>query len=381
MNNLSTEILIKNIENDLDLWNYLQKSTKSIVMYGMGNGADKILSVCERYGIEVKDFFASDGFVRGHLFHGKRVKSYSEIKDEYGAENLIVLLSFASALSDVLENIYRIAGECELYAPDVPVFGNTLFTRGFYRENYGKIKQVEDILCDEESRRIYREIIAYKLSGDISHLRACESDKQQTYIEILHAEDIESYADLGAYNGDTVRELLQFAPRLKRVYALEPDARNFRKLNEYYSSLKSPSFELIAHNVGAWSEADLLYFDKSGNRNAGLLQNSSSFSDAVNQRGKKISEVRVQALDDILCGERVDHIKYDVEGSEREALLGSRYTIKKHKPSLLVSLYHRSEDIFELPLLVKELCPSYKLYLRRMQYIPAWDINLYAVEE
>ena len=58
-----------------DLWQYLAESDKPIVMYGMGNGADKILSVCEAKGIEIKDFFASDGFVRGHSFHGKKVLS------------------------------------------------------------------------------------------------------------------------------------------------------------------------------------------------------------------------------------------------------------------------------------------------------------------
>ena len=381
MNKLSTETLLKSSENYIDLWSYLSKSTKSIVMYGMGNGADMILSVCERYGIAVSDFFASDGFVRGHLFHGKRVLSYSEVKEKYGANNIIVLLSFASSLPDVLENIYKIASECELYAPDVPVFGNTIFNRDFYERNIDKFRETELLFADDESRKIYREIIAYKLSGDISHLRACEADKSEAYKSILHADRIESYADLGAYNGDTIRELLPYAPSLKRVYAFEPDARNFRKLNEYYTSLESPPFELEAHNLGAWSDADTLYFDKSGNRNAGLLQNSSDFSDAINSRGKKISEVKVNSLDNILNGRRVDYIKYDVEGSEREALLGSQKTIQCCCPSLLVSLYHRSEDLFDLPLLLHKIRPSYKFYLRRMTYIPAWDINLYAVEK
>ena len=66
-----------------DLWQYLAETDKKIVMYGMGNGADKILAVCERYGIEICDFFASDGFVRGHSFHGKVVLSYSDVKAKY----------------------------------------------------------------------------------------------------------------------------------------------------------------------------------------------------------------------------------------------------------------------------------------------------------
>ena len=67
----------------MDLWTYLTSANKTIVMYGMGNGADKIIGVCKSYGIEIADFFASDGFVRGQIFHGKRVMSFSEVKEKY----------------------------------------------------------------------------------------------------------------------------------------------------------------------------------------------------------------------------------------------------------------------------------------------------------
>ena len=73
-----------------DLWTYLQKANKTVVMYGMGNGADKILNICDRYGIEVADFFASDGFVRGHSFRGMLVRSFSEIKEKYGDNQLLI---------------------------------------------------------------------------------------------------------------------------------------------------------------------------------------------------------------------------------------------------------------------------------------------------
>ena len=77
----------------------------------------------------------------------------------------------------------------------------------------------------------------------------------------------------------------------------------------------------------------------------------------------------------------VDFIKYDVEGAETEALLGSREIIKTNAPALLVSAYHRSADLFRLPLLVHELDPAYRLYLRRAPGVPAWDINLFAVHD
>ena len=81
-----------------DLFTYLKHTEKPIVMYGMGNGADKILAALTERGIEIADFFASDGFVRGHSFHGKTVLSYSAVKEKYGIGNFIVLLSFASSL-------------------------------------------------------------------------------------------------------------------------------------------------------------------------------------------------------------------------------------------------------------------------------------------
>ena len=74
---------LKKIPN-IALWQYLSETQKTVVVYGMGNGADKILKVCEKYNIKIADFFASDGFVRGNSFHVKNVLSFSQIKEKYG---------------------------------------------------------------------------------------------------------------------------------------------------------------------------------------------------------------------------------------------------------------------------------------------------------
>ena len=87
------------------------------------------------------------------------------------------------------------------------------------------------------------------------------------------------------------------------------------------------------------------------------------------------------STDSLLAGKACDYIKFDVEGSEARALEGCRQTVAAHKPCMLISCYHRSEDLFALPELVKKLNPDYSLYLRRFSYIPAWDLNLYAVKE
>lgn len=353
-----------NLKIDKDLWQYLAATEKTVVMYGMGNGADKILKVCDAKGITVSDFFASDGFVRGHSFHGKTVLSYSDVKKKYGAENIIVLLSFASSLPDVIENILKISSECELYAPDVPVFGENLFDMDFYLANKEQIEKVYSILDDDESRRIFENVIEYKLSGRIEPLEAAVSSKNEVYLELIGAKEVRAAADLGAYNGDTVRELAEYSQSLEKVYAFEPDRRNYKKLSLYAES--EERFSVEALNFAAWFEDTLLEFDAGGNRNSNISHTG------------KVVEVAAKTLDTIVP-EKIDYIKYDVEGSEKEAILGSVELIRKYSPALLVSVYHRSEDIFELPLLIKELAPDYRLYLRRYRYIPAWDLNLICV--
>ncbi len=379
-----------------DLWHYLKSQADSgrpILLYGMGNGADKIIAVCEAYGIPVADFFASDGFVRGHSFHGKVVLSFSEACEKYGAENMIVLLSFASSRPEVLETIQRVASACEMYIPDVPVCGTELFNAEFYESHLHEINAARALFADEESRRVYDGIIQYKLTGRMDILRTTESHPADAYRHILHAEEFLTVADLGAYNGDSIRDLRQYAPRLRNVIAMEPDRRNFRKLTEYATTLREAGDTLTVHPVqaGAWSHTATLTFHGSGNRNAGLTdvpteaRGSILPSTADNPYFGKTAEVPVTALDtvaeEIFGGHtHIDYIKYDVEGAETEALLGSRAIIQRDAPALLVSAYHRSADLFRLPLLVHELNPDYRLYLRRMAGVPAWDVNLYAVK-
>ncbi len=384
-----------------DLWQRLQEASRTgrpIVMYGMGNGADKILAVCESRGIAVSDFFASDGFVRGHAFHGKVVLSYAAVKDKYADRDPLVLIAFASARPDVLALMERVATEFETYIPDVPVSGTELFDASFYEANRDKIAAARALFADEESRRVYDGILRYKMTGRMDILRDTESDTAVAMREILHAETFRVAADLGAYNGDSIRALRAHSPELSAVVAMEPDRRNFKKLDAYATALRDEKDPLcvLPIEAGAWFEDALLMFHESGNRNATLTDRtvhtaSSLPSTAGNPYFGKTAEVPVRALDAVVSELRasgalvadlpLDYIKYDVEGAERGALLGSRALIRTEAPALLVSVYHRSGDLFELPLLVRNLGPDYRLYLRRDVGVPAWDIHLYAVKE
>lgn len=74
-------------------------------------------------------------------------------------------------------------------------------------------------------------------------------------------------------------------------------------------------------------------------------------------------EIKVVAIDDVLP-EGCTFIKADIESYEYKMLLGAAQTIKKFKPRLAVCIYHNAVDFYYIPLLVKELCPDYKLMIR-----------------
>lgn len=365
-------------QTNCDLWSYLAATDKAIVLYGMGNGADKILSVCEARGISVAEVFASDGFVRGQIFHGKRVLSWSETKERYGACNLIVLLSFGTSRPEVLETIGRVASEAELYAPDVPAFGEGVIDASFLETHKEELEATRALLGDGESLRIFDRVLEYKRTGRIEPLLDAVSDPDTVMGTIVCPEKVHTYVDLGAYTGDTVRDLLERSKgNTETVYALEPDPRNFKKLSAYAETETRACVHPFC--LGAWSRRETLCFDGSGNRNASVSVNRSSVLD---DRAKRVSVIEGEAIDNLLGNIDVDYIKYDVEGAEREAILGSVNTICRSHPTLLVSLYHRNEDIFSLPLLLHELFPTYKgFYLRRFGGVPAWDLNLYMTKE
>lgn len=356
--------------SEKNLWVHLKETPLPIVVYGMGNGADKIIDELTARDISVSDFFASDGFVRGHFFHGKRVLSFSEVKEKY--EKFIILVAFGSSLPDVMNRFISLAETHEFYAPDVPVCGGELFDAPFYLEHEAEFEKVRALLADDKSRSVLDDLIAYKLSGDISHILHADTQKEDALRDILSG-GYTAYVDLGAYNGDTIRESLSFYPTIEKICAFEPSAKTFAKLEAYLSTVES--IEKSAFSLCAWNKSETRILTDGAGRNTTI---GGTGDTSKTKNGAKIRTAECDALDNRVSykGEKL-FIKYDVEGAEEEALLGSIKTIQNNDTELLVSLYHKSRDLFALPLLVHEILPDHKLYLRKHPYIPAWDINLY----
>lgn len=341
-----------------DIWQTLKESDLPTVLYGMGLGAEKVMANLQQQGIEVRDVFASDEFVRGHYFKGFKVMKYSEICEKYDDFN--VVLCFASHIDSVIEKIEQINKEHTVYAPDVPVAGGGLFCRQFVKEHEKEFDFAFHQLADEESRRVYLDIINFKISGKIEYLLRSFGEKEEVYQNILQLNTNENILDLGAYDGDTIREFLSFTGgRYQSITALEPDKKNFKKLLKNTDTLKN----IKCLNMGAWNQKDTLIFSTKAGRNSRLSADG--------------DQVRVTDIDSLNIP--ATFIKMDIEGSELKALDGMKQTIKNNHPKLYVCAYHRNEDLYSLPAKILETDSSYKIYFRHSKYIPAWESNFYCI--
>lgn len=341
----------------------LQNTDKPLILYGTGNGAEKIIDSFSHCGIKIADIFVSDRFSRGQEFRGYKVKTFNEIKKLYS--EFIILVGFATRENDVMEYIYALDAQYELYVPDAPVYGKNIFDTVFFNRYKNLFKKTSDMLSDDKSKETYENIIRFKLTGELKYLKSCESDKTDAY-RLLDLNNSYVYADCGSYDGDTIREVLDFTGGLKRVFAFEPDVKNFNKLRNYINNNHLNDYCRL-FNMGVWSREGKAAFSSEESRNSSLCgENNKMFS------------AKVGVLDNIIK-EKVDLIKYDVEGAEYEALDGSIKTIRKYKPKLIVSLYHRSEDLYKLPLFINKIHSDYQFYIKKHRYIPAWDVNLYAI--
>lgn len=341
---------------ETELWQYLKTANKPIVLYGMGNGADKIINILNEKGISFQGVFASDGFVRDKLFHGHKISSYASLKEKFG--DMIVLLCFGSSLPDVIENILKIASEQELYAPEVPVIGGGLFDSDFLKKNAESLHFVYNRLADDISRHTFENIIKYKLSGKISYLLNCQVDENEPYTSFLKLEN-ERFLDLGAYNGDTVLGFTENFPKYDSILAVEPDKKTFKKLLKNTENIKN----LTTVNACISDKCETVNFKMLGGRNSVL--------------GDGKDQIEAVTIDSLTFNPT--YIKMDVEGEEVAAIKGGSQTILKGKPKMLISAYHRTDDFITIPKAVLGIRDDYKIYMRHFKYLPAWDTNFYFI--
>lgn len=335
----------------------IAESRLPVAVYGMGNGADKLFALLEQQGIRPACVFASDEFVRGQQFRGYPVLRYQQAAEQYGEMN--ILLAFATDLPPVMARIREIAEQMPLFCPSFSVAGERCATRQFLEEHAAQIEQAYAALADEDSRKTFRGVAEFQLTGRLPALDAISQPRSQS-LALLHLSNAEIYADLGAYRGDTLLEFLELAGDYRQIFAVEPDAKNFAKLESLIRRLNLRG--VVAKNNAVSDAARKVCFGSPGGRSSAI------------GRGK--GEVQAMPLLELTHGQIPSYIKMDIEGAEAAALRGMEGVLAAHAPKLLVSAYHRIEDYFSLPLQILRAQPGYRIYLRKSPYYPAWEVNL-----
>ena len=144
----------------------------------------------------------------------------------------------------------------------------------------------------------------------------------------------------------------------KKIYVWEPDKTNVATLKKNLGKLDN----IVYVPCGMWDKETELMFLENGGTDARLVDEGCQFT--VGTDLDIATRIKVNSIDNVCAGDKVTFIKMDIEGSELAALEGAVRVIKRDKPRLAICVYHKPEDLYEIPFWIKETVPEYKLYLR-----------------
>ena len=346
-------------------WEELPRDPRPIWIWGTGNGADKIMDEANRFGIPVAGVFASDGFVRNRFFRGYPVLSLSQVRERCG-DDIVILLAFGSNRPDVMALIREMDTRHTLIIPEVPLFGGDLFDRRYAQSHRNELDNVRSMLEDERSRELFDSAVLFRLTGRLS----CLSDTEPfgvTLASLPGLGNVRTALDGGAFRGDTAR-LMADVLHPQKIIAVEADPKTAEKLAAYAE--EETRAAVVPVNAALWDADGFVSYASGGSRGSG--------QEGKNRRSRETLVPSV-TLDTLLERDSADFIKLDVEGAEERAIMGGGTVILRDRPSMAVSLYHRTDDLWRLPQLVHGLLPRHRLYLRRVPCIPMWDLILWAV--
>lgn len=145
--------------------------------------------------------------------------------------------------------------------------------------------------------------------------------------------------DVGGFVGDSALVFEELLPR--RIITFEPVPEN--------RYLMERTFEL--NNLTNVSVEDKALADCEGSMNMNVLGSESSVYDISSSTYEDEIKVDVITLDNYVQQEKVTDIaliKVDIEGAEQLFLKGAKHTICQQKPILLISIYHKADDFFDI---------------------------------
>ena len=246
------------------------------------------------------------------------------------------------------------------------IFDMEYISPSFIADNRDFFKNFYEQLSDQHSKDSFVAYILSKTHQDMKYLPPVFEKIQYFPKGFFELSKNESYFDCGAFTGDTIADFLKSTGgEYRHIWAAEPDKSNHKQLLNYINTENLVNIDVI--NKGIYSSAKKLPFIESGSMLSMISEETDNY-------------IEVDTIDHIAAGNEVTYIKMDVEGAELEALKGAENTIRKYRPILGISIYHKQQDLIDIPQYIKSIAPEYKFYFRVHKKL-AIDTVLYGIIE
>jgi FkbM family methyltransferase len=344
-------------------------SDRPIWIFGSGQFGMSLCRILIQEGFHVQGFIDSNP--RSERVVDLPVLTWQELKPAQLEAQLTVGIFNREMPLDELELIARSAGFNDVFMPwDLYAqFSRQLGWRFWLSEpsvilkNLSAIENTYCNLADAASRQCLLDICVFRLGRHNAYAGFRHSDSQ--YFNDLTLTPFKdrkvNYIDGGAYRGDTLLELAAQAD-VGSAFLFEPDPDNFSAL---VNTVKSTALPAVCMPLAVADSYGILSFNAGNGEGCAITKDGNQHIASV-------------ALDEVLHVYPVNFIKLDVEGAEILALRGAEGLIKRHRPVLAISLYHRPQDVWEIPGQLALVCENYKFYFRQHLY-NSFESVLYAI--
>jgi FkbM family methyltransferase len=331
----------------------------SVIIYGAGYNGIATLIKLKEWGVPVLCLCDADRNKQGRTLSGVPVISL-ETLNEYARET-IVLISPERHVAQIRKTLRDMGFRNLLYCTGTGVtLEAVIATREAFlanaaenleESNTDKIAFVSARLCDEKSKEIFSAVLDANFRAAYEKLEEYQEDEQYFSEDIIGLRENEVFVDCGALNGDTVLQFIRRAPTYEYIYSFEPEPLQFELTKALFTQKRIEYCKIF--NLAVSHSKQRLRFVSDGD--------SSTIDNSGNQF------VSADSLDNILLNEahRPTYIKMDIEGAELDALRGVEKLIDRDHPKLAISVYHKIEDVWEIPHYIMRRHPGYRIYLRQ----------------
>ena len=323
---------------------------KTLVLFGASSDGISAFNRLSSNNINIDYFCDNDPQKWGKKLCGIEIIPPRKLAEMNRETNIIVSSMYFSEIAVQLKN-ENFKNVYDIRAVKPSAFAK-FFDRDYIIENSENILELYSLLSDERSKKVLENIINYRLTFDPLYIQAIISKDQYFPSDIVTLNSQEVFVDGGAFTGDTISNFAKATNNeFFKIFAFEPDYRNYESLKKYIEE-KGLTEKVIPINYGLLDKSTKMSFLSSEIGSSSQINNSGSVT------------VNTVSIDEYLKNENITYIKMDIEGAEIPALLGAKNTIIRNEPKLAICVYHKPNDLWEIPLLIKSFVPRHKIYLR-----------------